>query len=73
VVVPAIPSFVYFYRRRAMFGATARWTGLERHCPVVKGPETVIPGSSRGFTSLSFRHQVLLVVVVALLMFVPRR
>src|SRR5262245_36416780 len=32
--------FVYFYRRRAMFGASRRWRWLEHTFPTVVGPES---------------------------------
>jgi hypothetical protein len=66
-------SFVYFYRRRAMFGAARRWRGLERWWPAVAGPESAAPGSSRGFAGLALRHRLLVVVIVALLMMIGRR
>src|SRR2546425_4819439 len=32
-------SLIYFYRRRAMFGANRRWRGLEVWWPKIVGPE----------------------------------
>jgi hypothetical protein len=65
-------SFVYFYRRRAMFGAARRWRGLERWWPSVAGPESAGPGSSRGFGGLALRHRLLVIVIVALLVMIGR-
>jgi hypothetical protein len=65
-------SFVYFYRRRAMFGAARRWEWLEGWWPRVAGPVTAAPGSSRGFTGLPWRYRLLVIVVVALLMMIGR-
>jgi len=43
--------FAYFYKRRAMFGASRRWTVLERWCPIIVGPDHYIgePPSLRRF------------------------
>lgn len=65
-------SFVYFYRRRAMFGASRRWRGLEGWWPGVAGPETAAPSPSRGFGGLALRHRLLVIVIVALLMMIGR-
>ena len=34
--------FAYFYKRRAMFGASRRWTLLERWCPIIVGPDQYV-------------------------------
>lgn len=65
-------SFVYFYRRRAMFGAGGRWRALERLWPGIRGPETVCPESSLGFAGLPLRLKLLVVVVVILLVMIGR-
>ena len=68
----SVLSFVYFYRRRAMFGARGRWRALERVWPRIIGPEVPGPGSSRGFTGLPLGQKILVVVVVALLVMIGR-
>ena len=57
-------QFVYFYKRRAMFGARWRWGRLERWCPRLVGPETVDPVRVPGFAGLSHARRLLLVLVV---------
>ena len=53
-------TIVYFYRRRAMFGAARRWLALERRWPGLAGPELYV-GKPRGFLGLSSRGRVLFV------------
>jgi hypothetical protein len=74
VVTPVygVLSFVYFYRRRALFGARGRWRLLERWWPRVVGPETVSPGARAGFTGLSLGRRLLFIVVTALLILIGR-
>ena len=46
-------SFVYFYKRRALFRARWRWEWLERTWPRLVGPEAIGPDVRPGFRGLS--------------------
>jgi len=47
IVIPLdLLWFVYYYKRRAMFGAKGRWRWLERTFPSVIGPEDEIPSTT---------------------------
>jgi len=63
-VTISVLQFAYFYKRRAMFGATWRWGRLERWCPRLVGPETVDPVRVPGFAGLSHPRRLLFVAVV---------
>lgn len=63
-VTMSVLQFVYFYKRRAMFGARWRWGRLERWCPRLVGPETVDPVRVPGFAGLSHARRLLFVLVV---------
>lgn len=58
-------TFVYFYRRRAMFGAPARWRVLESLCPWIVGLEDVV--GRVGVLDLQWRWLGLVVAIVAAL------
>lgn len=62
--------FSYFYRRRAMFGASWRWRSLERLVPALVGPEHYQKASATvsrvGVFGMSYRMTVF--VALALLM-----
>ncbi len=51
--VTAGVGFAYFYKRRAMFGATWRWRGLERWLPGWAQSESIDPVVRRGYAGLS--------------------
>ena len=51
--VTAGVGFAYFYKRRAMFGATWRWRGLERWLPGWAQSQSVDPVVRRGYAGLS--------------------
>jgi hypothetical protein len=63
LTLPAL-QFAYFYKRRAMFGATWRWQLLERWLPALVGPETRDPGRVPGFVGLSRNRRLAFVIVV---------
>ena len=69
-LAPALATVaaVYFYRRRATFGATWRWRTGERWWPRLAGPDVSAGGATRGFLGLSWRRRLVLVVVVGLLL-----
>jgi len=58
--------FVYFYKRRALFGAQSRWSWLERSCPKLVGPDTLSTERVPGFRGLSSVRQGLFIAVVAI-------
>ncbi len=57
----------YFYKRRAMFGATGRWRRLEQLWPGLIGPETRTSDRVPGFAGLSNPSRVCFVAIVATL------
>ncbi len=57
-VIFHVLSFVYFYKRRAMFCATRRWRWLERWCPTIAGPEvSTKPGVSLRWLHRKWRYK----------------
>jgi len=63
-VALSVLQFVYFYKRRAMFGARWRWERLERRHPQVVGPETRDPDHVPGFAGLSHPRRLLFIMVL---------
>lgn len=57
----AVLTLVYFYRRRAMFGAARRWTAVERWWPGIAGPHFYIDRRT-GFLSLTVRGRLLFIL-----------
>ena len=68
-VLMTVVFFAYFYKRRAMFGATGRWRRLEQWCPRLIGPQTHSSDRVPGFAGLSNPSRLYFVaIVVALVM-----
>lgn len=65
LVAFGVLSMAYFYRRRVMFGATWRWSALERRLPRLVGPERW-EGPRPGFFGLSWRGKLLFAVAILL-------
>jgi hypothetical protein len=65
-VLVSMAHFVYFYRRRAMFGAPWRWHALESLWPGLAGPETLGGEAVHGFTGLSSTQRRLFATSVVL-------
>ena len=68
----AVVSFVYFYKRRALFRARWRWGWLEHSWRAVIGPETLSPEARPGFSGLSSLHRRLFIVAVGLMIVIGR-
>lgn len=60
----APPVFVYFYKRRAMFGVVRRSQQLERLYPMIIGPEARDAGRVLGFAGLSLGRRWLYIFIV---------
>ncbi len=65
-VAMSVVPFAYFYKRRAMFGASRRWRRLERWCRLI-GPQTRNAGAVPGFAGLSPPRRMFFVAVLAAL------
>ena len=61
--------FIYFYKRRAMFGAKWRWRVVERWFSSLKGPEATHEGARPGFAGLPHGRRLLFLTAVMLLAF----
>jgi hypothetical protein len=66
----APPVFVYFYKRRAMFGVVRRSQRLERWYPMIIGPAAHDAGRVPGFAGLSLGRRWLYVFIVLVMSFI---
>jgi hypothetical protein len=65
-------SAAYFYKRRALFGATWRWRRAERWCPQLVGPEVHLGRVTPGFRGLPWWRRLLFIAAVVILIAVDK-